>query len=143
MSNAIVIVVVEDEILVRCSIVDAFEEHGYTVLEARDAPTCLELIRLAAEHVGVLLIDIGLPGPMNGLALAHKAQTQWPWIGIIIASATSIRAAELPPGARYIQKPYDPFSLVYAVQGLHGMNDQDCLVAQYASPASLIYDANI
>jgi CheY-like chemotaxis protein len=118
MSDAIIVVVVEDEFLVRGTVVDAFEECGYTVLEAKDASSCIELIGLSAEDVGILLVDVSLPGAMNGLDLAHQAQARWPWIGVIVASAISIGAAELPPGARYISKPYDPYHLIDTVQGL-------------------------
>ena len=65
------VLVVEDDDLVRMAAVDMIETLGFTALQAMDATEALSVLN-GAERVDVLFTDIGLPG-MRGPELAAKA----------------------------------------------------------------------
>lgn len=112
------ILVVEDEPLIRMDIVDALEEAGYHVLEAGDAG---EAIGLYAQHgsVSALLTDIDMPGQMNGLDLAALIRRQDSAIPIVVTSGRSgLRPSDLPHNGRFYPKPYRSREIV---QGLASM----------------------
>ena len=67
-----VVLLVEDEPAVRTLIVDMLTDCGYTVLEADDGPSGLELVA-HASRLDILVTDVGLPGGMNGRQLADAA----------------------------------------------------------------------
>ena len=77
-------------------------------IEAEHATAALDICKLRADEVDVLFTDIRMPGPMNGLELAHRVRERWPWISVVIVSGNFFGTAdELPEGARFLPKPYD------------------------------------
>jgi two-component system, response regulator PdtaR len=99
--------VVEDEDLIREIAVQVLEDDGFTVLEATHAASALEHLNLNAKTIHVLFSDVNMPGDMDGLALVHHANTNWPWIALLLASGHPGPANhEMPSGCRFIGKPY-------------------------------------
>ncbi len=107
-SVAPVILVVEDEVLVRFAAVDMLEDAGFRIIEAVNGDQALEL--LAADFdVQLLFTDINMPGATDGLALARQVRGRWPHIDIMVVSAKRLALTqELPSGSRFEQKPYAP-----------------------------------
>jgi two-component system, response regulator PdtaR len=118
MDNSTVILLVEDEVLVRMLAADVLSEAGFTVLESTNAEEALTLLE-ARPDVQVLFTDVNMPGALDGLGLAQTVHEQSPGIGILIGSGR-IRPApgELPPGTRFIAKPYAPSALTDAVRAV-------------------------
>ena len=107
-SEIVVVVVAEDEWLVRMAIVDALTASGLIVNEAEDATAALSHLTASPDLVNVLFTDVQMPGAMDGLALAHHVRATWPKIGLLITSGT-LRpdGSDLPDGARFLAKPYE------------------------------------
>lgn len=109
-----VVLVVEDEPLLRWNAVAAIEEAGFNVVEAVDATEAISILEDRLD-IQVVFTDIQMPGSMDGLRLAHLISTRWPPIGIIATSGQfKLRDDDLPIGGRYLSKPY-------AVSTLTGM----------------------
>ena len=103
-----VVVVAEDEAVVRLSAVELLRDQGFVTIEAAHAKAALKICELQAAEIDILFTDIDMPGPMNGLELAHRVREQWPWISIIIVSGNFfVHVAELPAAGRFLPKPYD------------------------------------
>ena len=101
-----VILIVDDEALVRLSAVGMLEDAGFRMIEAGSGDEALELLT-ADSDVQLLFTDVNMPGTINGLALARQVHDRWPHIGIMVASAKrQPQPAELPRGSRFEQKPY-------------------------------------
>ncbi len=103
-----IILVVEDEILIRIVAMEALTAAGFHVIEAEHADIALALLYVKALTIHLLFTDIHMPGTMNGLELAHHANIHWPWIGILVTSGhAKPHHSELPVGTRFLAKPYD------------------------------------
>ena len=118
MDNPLVILLVEDEVLVRMVAADVLEDAGFTVLESTNAEETLRLLETRPD-VQVLFTDVNMPGALDGLGLAQAVHERSPEVGILIGSGR-IRPspAELPLGARFIAKPYAPSALTDAVRAV-------------------------
>ena len=93
-----VILVVEDEELARLIIADYLKEAGFTVLESSNAEDALALLE-ARGDVPAVVLDVVMPGTMDGIALAHRIYQRWPRIGLLVVSGREPpKAAQLPPG---------------------------------------------
>jgi two-component system, response regulator PdtaR len=103
-----IVLVVEDQILVRGTAVDVLSDHGYGVLDVGCAGDALAVLARQGRDIRVLFADISMPGLVNGLALVHDVRRNWPWIGLLITSGR-VRppASELPEGSRFLAKAYD------------------------------------
>ncbi|MBN8903513.1 MAG: response regulator, partial [Rhodospirillales bacterium] len=103
------ILVVEDDEAVRRASVDALQELGYTVLQAPDA---MEAIRVLIDRGGIdlLFTDIGLPGGVDGRALADAARNAAPDVKILFTTgytrAAGRSTGRLDPGAHLLPKPF-------------------------------------
>lgn len=107
-----VVLVVEDDPLLRMNAVDMIEEAGYIAIEAPNADAA---IRLLEDRSDILLIftDIDMPGSMDGLALAHAVANRWPPVRIVATSGHfKVSETDLPNGGRFIPKPYRQHQLV-------------------------------
>ncbi len=108
--------IVEDEPLIRMCAVDFAEEAGYAALEAQDAAEALEILE-SREDIGILFTDITLPGEMDGLTLATQAGERWPGMRIMLASGgLSGLPAEAAPGAVRLPKPYGLTQFLHAME---------------------------
>ncbi len=72
-----VALVAEDEPLVRMEAADVLGEAGFDVLEASTTPAALAYLEMHPE-ITLLLTDVVMPGPIDGLALAHEVRRRWP-----------------------------------------------------------------
>ena len=68
-----VVLIVEDEALVRMTAVDIIEEAGFEVLEATNADEAILLLE-ARREITVVFTDIEMPGSMDGLRLAQAVR---------------------------------------------------------------------
>ena len=112
------VLVVDDEAILRFLATDTLEDHGYRVIEAADAETALQLL---AEHpdVRVLFTDVNMPGTLDGLALAREVHARWPTIKLIVTSGRlNLSASEIPDAGHFVPKPYSPDILIEHVDGL-------------------------
>lgn len=116
-----VLLVVEDDFLVRLTLVDALSDGGFEVLEAADAKEALTLV-CDRDDIAAMLTDINLPGGSDGFALARAARVIRPALPVVYASGRYGSAAEgqAVDGSRFLAKPFTP-SLAAAV--LHTMID--------------------
>ena len=102
-----VVLVVEDEPLVRMLAADILEEEGFEVIEASTAPAALALLEKLGGEVAALFTDIDMPGGMNGLELAGIVHTRWPHIALVVTSGVfRVEADKLPGDGVFIGKPY-------------------------------------
>ncbi len=104
-----VLLVVEDDFLVRLTLVDALSDSGFDVLEAVDATEALSLLCERDDIVG-LLTDINLPGGMDGFALARAARVMRPSLPVVYASGrySAVEAAKSVDNSRFLAKPFTP-----------------------------------
>src|SRR5215213_5545897 len=112
-----VVLVAEDEVLVRMMTVDVLEEAGCAVIETENAAAALSVLNQRPD-VQVLVTDVEMPpGPLNGIDLARLTRQQFPHIGVVIVSG-KVRPSpdDLPPGARFVPKLYCPTKLSCVVQ---------------------------
>jgi PAS domain S-box-containing protein len=113
-NNRRVVLVVEDDPLVRMSAVDMTEALGFTPLEAADAPSALKILRTDAR-IDVLFTDIGLPG-MRGHELAAKALEIRPGLRIVFASGYGeTDEGQTIKDAAHLGKPYEQDQLAEAL----------------------------
>jgi DNA-binding NtrC family response regulator len=101
-----IVLVVEDQILVRGAAVDKLKDHGYEVIEVGCADEALAVLNKRNRDIRVLFTDISMPGSMDGLVLAHNVSRRWQWIGLLVTSGIA-PTSELPTGSRFLAKAYD------------------------------------
>jgi CheY-like chemotaxis protein len=102
-----VVLVVEDEMLLRMRAVDMVEDAGFTSVEAVDADQAVAILESRSD-IALLFTDIQMPGSMDGLKLAHAVHKRWPPIKIILVSG-QLRLADLdiPADSRFFGKPLE------------------------------------
>jgi two-component system, response regulator PdtaR len=107
-----VILVVEDEALVRLAAVGMLEDAGFRMVEAANGEQAIELLA-ADSDVQLLFTDVTMPGAIDGIALARQVRDRWPHIAIMVVSAKRVpQSEELPAGSRFELKPYSPETVV-------------------------------
>jgi CheY-like chemotaxis protein len=113
------ILVVEDEALVRMMLVDVLDDAGFKVMEAADADEALRVIATAPD-IQVVVTDVEMPrGSINGFELARRVRDDRQDIGVVIASGRIAPApGELPPGAYFVGKPVRPERLLELIRAL-------------------------
>jgi PAS domain S-box-containing protein len=118
-----IVLVVEDEMVVRQLIVDVLTELGYRTLEAVDGPSGLAILQQAAQRIDLLITDIGLPG-MNGRQLTDLARQHRPGLPVLFMTGYAENAARaqgfLGPGMAMITKPFAMDALALRVQDMLG-----------------------
>jgi len=103
-----VVLVVEDEPVVRGLIVEVLSELGYNAIEANDGPKGLEILQ-SDRRIDLLITDIGLPG-LNGRQIADAARVHRPDLKILFmtgyAENAALASGFLEPGMAMITKPF-------------------------------------
>jgi CheY-like chemotaxis protein len=115
-----VVLVVEDEMLLRMRAVDIVEDAGYIPVEAADADEAVAILESRSD-IALLLTDIQMPGSMDGLRLAHSVRDRWPPIKIILVSGqVTPTAIEIPADSRFFGKPLEDRAMIAQLQSMIG-----------------------
>jgi CheY-like chemotaxis protein len=113
-----VILIVEDDFLIRLGAVEMIEAGGFDVIEAANADDAIEILILRLD-ITVVFTDIQMPGSMDGLKLAAAIRKRWPPIKIVATSGiVDVRKLDLPEGGRFLSKPYSSAEIVGALREL-------------------------
>jgi two-component system, response regulator PdtaR len=115
-----VVLVVEDDALLRLDAVETVKEAGFEVIEAADAEAAIAHLR-TRQDIAVVFTDIELPGSMDGLMLVAAIRDRWPPIKVIAASGRfGCDDERLPTGEPLLVKPYSSHVLKSAISDLVG-----------------------
>jgi CheY-like chemotaxis protein len=116
-SSQLVVLVVEDEWLLRDAIVDYLEEAGWRVLEAANGEDAISVLG-RERAIDVLLTDIRLNGPINGWEVGEAFRQKHADKPVIYASGHSIEPPRQVPGSLFFDKPYRPSEILNACRRL-------------------------
>src|SRR5450631_177370 len=115
-----VVLVVEDEMLLRMRAVDMVEDAGYAAVEAVDADEAVKILESRSD-IALVFTDIQMPGSMDGLGLAHAVHDRWPPIKIIVVSgALKLPDIDIPADSRFFGKPLEPMKIIAQMQNMIG-----------------------
>jgi len=125
-----VILVVEDEAIIRMNAVAMLEDAGFIVLEACNADAAIVLLE-ARIDIRAVFTDIEMPGSLCGLKLAKAIRDRWPPIHVIVTSGRIAPAdLDLPRLARFIAKPYAPSQVLALLSELMRSTPISGLISQ-------------
>jgi CheY-like chemotaxis protein len=115
-----VVLVVEDEMLLRMRTVDMVEDAGFTSVEAVDADEAVAILESRSD-IALLFTDIQMPGSMDGLKLAHAVHERWPPIKIILVSGQlKLANIDIPADSRFFGKPLEAREMIVEMQSMIG-----------------------
>jgi CheY-like chemotaxis protein len=111
-----VVLVVEDEPLLRMAAVDMIETAGFIVVEAADATQAVEILE-SRPDIRIVFTDIDMPRGMDGIKLAALIRDRWPPIHIIITSGhLNPPASHLPADSVFFSKPYREMEVLATIR---------------------------
>jgi PAS domain S-box-containing protein len=103
-----VVLVVEDEPVVRGLILEVLDDLGYQAIEASDGPSGLAILQ-SPRRIDLLITDIGLPG-LNGRQVADGGRVVRPDLKVLFMTGYAENAAMasgfLEPGMAMVTKPF-------------------------------------
>jgi CheY-like chemotaxis protein len=101
-----VVLIVEDEPLLRMMAVDMVEAAGFAAVEAADASDAVDILERRTD-IRIVFTDIDMPRGLDGIRLAALIRDRWPPIEIIITSGhEEPDPSHLPDRSVFFRKPY-------------------------------------
>ena len=114
-----IVLVVDDEPMVRALAAKTLERAGYTVIEATNGAECLAMAERERGKVTCVLLDLVMPG-MDGSQTLERLLATQPDLPVVISTGFAIEeVTERFPGLRiqhFLQKPYVALDLVEAIR---------------------------
>jgi DNA-binding NtrC family response regulator len=107
--------VVEDDPLQREVLSDALKRENLDVIECESAEAAELVVARFGVELSVMVTDVELAGPGDGVELATFARQCCPDLRIIVVSGTD--PAALPSDIRFFAKPYRISDLLEAMHG--------------------------
>ncbi len=104
-AHALVVVLVEDEFLVRCNIATCLEEAGYLVVETASGEEAIEFCK-SGMSIDMVITDINLIGSASGWDVAECFRLDRPDVPVVYTSGKSIDPGRCVPGSVFVLKPY-------------------------------------
>lgn len=113
-----VVLVVEDESLIRLNALAMVEEAGFEAIAASDADDAIRILE-RRNDIRAVFTDVQMPGSMDGIRLARVVRHRWPPVALIVTSGrTNVLESDLPTGGRFLKKPYEPMQIETALREL-------------------------
>lgn len=105
------VLVIDDEPLVRSGLRRILQLNGYAVVEAADGRTGLAVVEHHPELCAVIL-DVTMPG-LSGLDVLDELRAMRPHLPVVLSTA-----ADVPAGRAdgFLAKPYRPEALLEALE---------------------------
>ena len=113
-----VVLIAEDEPLVRALATRTLEREGYQVVAAEDGRAALDMLDSRAVRPDLLITDVVMPR-LNGRQLSDAVGERWPGLPVLFISghlgSDAVVQRLVPPGAARLQKPFTPEALARVV----------------------------
>jgi DNA-binding NtrC family response regulator len=118
LESSSVVLIVEDEEILRIFAAWQLEEAGFEVVQAANADEALQAMN-SRPDVRVLFTDVQMPGQLDGMDLARKIHEQWPKVLVLITSGDSRPAkADIPNQGHFLAKPYRSEDVISEIAAL-------------------------
>jgi DNA-binding response OmpR family regulator len=104
-----VVMVVEDDVLIRFPIAEHLRGLRFTVIEAGSGAEAIDLLRSFDDPVDVVFTDVEMPGPIDGVGILRWIIEHDPGICVILTSGNENAidaAAQYMGDAMFVPKPY-------------------------------------
>jgi CheY-like chemotaxis protein len=116
MTQRPVVLVVEDEPLLRMAGADMIETAGFEVVEAANATEAVRILE-ARPDIRIVFSDIDMPMGLDGMKLAALIRDRWPPIEIILVSGHGNPGkVDLPDRTLFFPKPYKESEIIAAIR---------------------------
>jgi DNA-binding NtrC family response regulator len=130
-----IVLVVEDEILIRLALADHLRDAGLTVYEAANVAEAIDLLTHHGSDIDAIFTDIMMPGPMDGLVLCEWAAQHCPGLPVIMTSGVQDQDAivrDLERAGLFFLKPYnmDHVAAVLTRKAQERAEARDCTSAK-------------
>ena len=111
-----VVLVLEDDFLVRWPTAEYLRDSGYRVIEAGSASEAMAVLS-SGTHIDVVFSDVNLSGGLSGYEFAHWLGANHPGIPVLLTSGEAV-STEAPVGVAFIPKPYMLIEVEQHIKGL-------------------------
>ena len=116
--NQPIILVADDEVLVRNLVTLLLQEQGYMVLSAADGQEGLELSRKYPGTIDLVITDVEMPR-LNGMNLCAHLLEERPGIKSIVMSGSDMsEIVSQNINLQFLPKPFDGESLLARVRAI-------------------------
>jgi|SRR3954454_12171275 len=113
-----VVLVVEDESLIRMNAMTMVEEAGFEAIAASNADDAIRILE-SRNDIRAVFTDVHMPGTMDGIRLVRVVRNRWPPVALIVTSGqTNVPETDLPTGGRFLRKPYAAVQIETALRQL-------------------------
>lgn len=112
-----IIMIIEDEALVRQITAMEFEDAGFEVVTLAHGEPALDILA-GEDRIDLLFTDISLPNSIDGWTIARRAREIRPRLPVIYCTGYSADPLQLVAGARFFKKPYLPAAVIASAQEL-------------------------
>jgi CheY-like chemotaxis protein len=114
----LVVLVVEDEPIVRFDAIQSLEDAGFDVIDAYDADHALVVLEQRPE-ISAVFTDVHMPGSLNGVELARLVHQRRPDVQVLVTSGVMrVSRDDLPEGGHFVPKPYDASQVAALIRTL-------------------------
>lgn len=119
MDNPPLLLLVEDEPLIRTMLAEVLEDGGYALAEAENGEKAIAELSSTKGFVG-LITDIRLGPGLSGWEVARKARQGTPGIAVVYVTGDSAGdwVAEGVPNSVLLQKPFSGAQVTTAISNL-------------------------
>lgn len=113
-----IVLVVEDEPLLRLFAAQVVEDAGYEPLEAANAAEAIAILE-SRPDIRIVFTDIDMPGGLDGIKLAACIRDRWPPIKIIMTSGKPLPPRTVMPAETvFFSKPYRQDRVIASLHSL-------------------------
>jgi CheY-like chemotaxis protein len=84
-NKAVTVLVVEDEAMMRRKLAEELQNAGYLVVEASDGTEAVEILTVRRD-VKIVISDVRMPGPIDGVELCCRVRSGYPGIKVVLSS---------------------------------------------------------
>ena len=118
-ARALVVLLIEDEFLVRCNAADCLRDAGYEVVETPSGEEAIALCK-SSMSIDIVFTDINLVGAASGWDVAECFRINRPDVAVLYTSGKLVDALRCVPGSEFVGKPYKSNDILNACQRLLG-----------------------
>lgn len=118
--NQPIILVADDEVMIRNLVTLLLQAHGYVVLSASDGQEALELSRKYPGTIDLVITDVEMPR-LNGMNLIAHLLEERPRIKSIVMSGSDMSdIVSQNINLQFLPKPFDGEALLARVRAIRG-----------------------